>query len=264
MSSLPIFSRMMTDHRRRMLLTILGIGFVTLLYMSVYPQIADTDALTAQMEAYPEEMLEALNMQNIADGPGYAQATIFGLLGMVILMVVSVALAVRVLAGAEASGSLELTIAHGVSRSRVLWERFLAYTLWVLLVAAAIGVVVYLLGVAYDMDIGLSGAVGAAMGLAGLVVLCGSVSLAAGAATGRPGVALAAGATVAVFAYAANSMLVRVSETFRIISPYHWAYGADPLRNGPDWGGIALLGVTSVVVVALSTIALNRRDIKAG
>src|SRR5690606_20638014 len=96
-----------------------------------------------------------------------------------------------------------------------------------------------------------------------LGLLSGFTALAIGAMTGRRSWAIGAGAAVAVLGYAMDA-LAATSERFTPLaelSPYHWAYGSQPLDEGFDWVGLGLLWLVAAVFVALATWSLSRRDI---
>jgi ABC-2 type transport system permease protein len=45
------------------------------------------------------------------------------------------------------------------------------------------------------------------------------------------------------------------------LSPYNWAYGNNPVANGADWAAAGWLWGISAALVALSAMALGRRDV---
>ena len=48
----------------------------------------------------------------------------------------------------------------------------------------------------------------------------------------------------------------------RAWSPWHWAIGEQPVTDGVDAGGLALLAIVTAAVVWLGTAAVERRDIR--
>ncbi|MEC5182100.1 hypothetical protein RCH07_003475 [Arthrobacter sp. CG_A4] len=98
---------------------------------------------------------------------------------------------------------------------------------------------------------------------AGLALLSASSALFAGALTGRKTYGLAAGAGVAVLGYAFNAVgrQSKDVEWLLDLSPYSWAYGNNPVANGADWAAAGWLWGISVLLVALSAVALDRRDV---
>jgi ABC-2 type transport system permease protein len=175
----------------------------------------------------------------------------------------AVAAGARAIAGDEEAGTLELLLAHPVSRTRLLLERFgalaAAVTLLGLIVWAATVVVV----IAADMGIGADRLAAATLGLVLLALGFGTVALAAGALLGRRGLTLGITATVAVAAWLANTVAPQVDALKGVQqwSPFHYYLGGDPLRTGVDLGHLAVLAAIPLVMVGLALWSLNHRDI---
>jgi ABC-2 type transport system permease protein len=166
-------------------------------------------------------------------------------------------------AGDEENGTLELTLAHSVSRSRVLLERWLALfarLLWLGVVAAAL---ILVLNEPSSLDLEVGNVIAGCTMLVLLALSTGSIALAVGAITGRRTFATAAGAVVAVGGYAANAIANQVDELDWLysISPYSWAFHFEPLVNGIDWICVAALVALTAVAVAIGLAVFARRDV---
>lgn len=259
-SGLPLVGAALRLRRRALALWALGLLAVVLMYLPLYPSLADS--LDEQIAALPEGVAQAFGM-GAMDPAGYTQATVFGLLAVVLLVVVATTGGARAVAAEEESGLLDLYLAHGVSRQRLLAERALQLALELALLASV--VVVATLAVSPASGLGLTVAqVGAAgVGLFGLGLLTGVVALSVGAMTGSRAAALGAGALTAVGSYLADAVAdIADLPWLKALSPFDWAYGFEPLRAGFDGGGSLLLlfGVAAVVYVA-GALAFARRDI---
>lgn len=215
------------------------------------------------INALPPEMTKALNYDQIASGPGYTQATMFGLIGFLLMTIASVAWGAAAVGGDEESGQLELTLAHGVTRTQVVLERALAMLLRVLLLVTLVFVLIRLLTDPAQLNIRPENLFGVSVLFAGLTMLSGSTALFAGAVTGRKTYGLAAGAAVGVLGYVFNAVGRQSEEVDWLLnlSPYSWAYGNNPLANGADWAAAGWLWGISALLVALSAAALSRRDV---
>jgi ABC-2 type transport system permease protein len=143
-------------------------------------------------------------------------------------------------------------------------QRFGAIVVTVVVLAAVVGLVITgLRGPAQFPEVAAGNIAATAFQLALFGVLFGSLSYAVGAWTGRKAFALAAGATIAVLGYLANSFLPQVEglKWTQNLSPFYWYLGGDPLSNGLDWAGIGLLAGFSAVLVALGIWRFSRRDL---
>jgi len=115
----------------------------------------------------------------------------------------------------------------------------------------------------WAVGIGTARVAAAAVGLALLGLLFGTVALAAGALTGSRSAALGLTAAVALPAYLANNVAALVGELEPVqkLSPFYYYLRGDPLRQGFDYGGLAILAAASLVLLAVAVWGLERRDI---
>ncbi len=167
------------------------------------------------------------------------------------------------IAGAEESGSLELTLAHGVSRIQYALEAALSIVVRLIALGAYTGMLVALLNEPSELGLDPAHVVAAEAALIGLTLLTASAALAAGAIAGRRVVGTGAGAAVAAVGYVFNAIgnQNRDLEWLHRFSPYDWAFGGSPLREGVDGSGLALLYGCSVLAVLVAVVALQRRDV---
>jgi ABC-2 type transport system permease protein len=94
----------------------------------------------------------------------------------------------------------------------------------------------------------------------------GAFALALSASSGRTGVATYGTTGVALVTYVANSFLSvndRLAGWARL-SPFHWYLGGDPLDQGLDVVGVAILVVLVVVFVSVAVVRFERRDLRLG
>lgn len=263
MKKLPLFRRAFFDTWRSTLGWAAGLATAIFLYLPLYPSIGGSAQMQDMIDGFPQEMTKALNYDQIATGPGYTQATLFGLVGFLLMTIASVSWGAAAVGGDEESGQLELTLAHGVQRIQVVLERALALLLRVVLLAALVCALVWLLNGPAQLGIRLDNLLGATVLFAGLALLSGTAALCVGAVTGRRTYGLSAGAAVAVLGYVFNAVgrQSKDVEWLLNLSPYHWAYGNSPVANGADWAAAAWLWAISAALVALAAVALDRRDV---
>lgn len=262
-SVLPLFRRALGDSWRSLIAWSLGVVAAVSLYVPLFPSIGNNPDMQEILDSLPAELINAVGYDQITTGAGYTQSTFYGLIGLLLLTIAATSWGTAAIAGDEETGSLELTLAHGVSRTRVVLERTLALVVrlaWLALLSA-------LMVLAFNSSAGLGieapNAVAAAAALLGLTLLSGTGAIAAGALTGRRVIATAAGAGIAIVSYALNAVANQSPdlEALHPWSPYHWAYGTPPLAEGADWGGLALLYGLSTLLLLAALAAFARRDI---
>jgi hypothetical protein len=165
--------------------------------------------------------------------------------------------------GAVGRAELELLLAHPVSRTRLVLQRFAALTA----TCAWLGLVVWAgtlaaLRVA-DLDVGVGPVTATTAGLVLLALGFGALALAAGALTAHRGPVLGVTAALAVGAYLAHTVGSQVDALRPVqrLSPFWWYLGGDPLRTGLDPGHLALLAAVPLVLLGVALWSLNHRDV---
>lgn len=260
---LPLFRRSLRESWRSLLGWSLGILAVLMLYLPLFPTFGATPQLQQLLAGLPPELVKAIGYEQISTGAGYTQATFFGLLGFLLMTIAATSWGTAAIAGDEESGSLELTLAHGVSRSQLVLERAAAVTVRLAWLAAVSAVIILALNDSAKLGIDAAHAFAGAAAILGLTLLSAMFALAVGALTGRRVYATLAGAGIAVLGYAFNAIAEQGSGLawLHSWSPYSWAYRGAPLNNGAD----ALMWLNYAVAAALlliAVLALNRRDLK--
>ena len=195
---------------------------------------------------------------------GFYQLEIFGLMAPIAVMVVTVVIGSRALAGEEERHTMGLLLANPIKRSKIVLEKTWAMVLYAFVVGFAIfasmAVGSFLGGL--DVDAGNIAAASLLVTLVGMVF--GAFSLALGAATGRVKVAVYGSVGVALVFYVTNAML-QLSEDlaeWARVSPFYYYLTSDPLLQGMHWGHGALLAAMSLILVAASVWLFQHRDLQ--
>lgn len=257
----PVLAGVMAEQRRSLLLWSIALSAVALLYIGVYPAIG-ADEMAAMVEGLPEGMATAFGYDQMASAGGYLSSTIYGLLGPVLLLVFAIATGTRLLAGQEEDGVLELEFTAPVSRRRVYLERLVALWSNVAILVLVLTVVTIALVLAFELDVGLGYVAGGSLGLLLLVVGFATVGLAVGAATGRRVIGLGVAAGLAVLAFMFDAIGPTIDAGWMTaVSPFSWFLEDDPLLQGPDPQGYALLAVVPLVAAVAGLAAFRRRDL---
>lgn len=259
-----VLRKSLRDNRRGWIGWGIALAAVAAMYANFWPTIGKNPQMSAALEAYPPALKEALHMEDLSRPETYLGATVFGLLVPILLAVMAISAGMKAIAGDEEAGTLDLVAAQPVGRVSLALQRFGAIVVTVVMLAAVVGLVIIgLRGPAQFPEVSAANIAATAFQLALFGLLFGSLAYAVGAWTGRKVFALAAGATIAVLGYLANSFLPQIEglQWTEKLSPFYWYLGGDPLVNGLDWAGIGLLAGFSAVLVALGTWRFSRRDL---
>jgi ABC-2 type transport system permease protein len=259
---LPLFRRALADGWRGLIGWSLGIAAVVGMYLPLYSTIGGNPEFRAVIDSLPSELMAALSFDQITTGAGYAQGTVHGLIGFVLVTIAAVGWGSSIIAGDEERGTLELVLAHSVGRSQLVLERFAAITVKLVTLALLLGLMVLALNEPAALELSLEGIIAGSAALLGVGLLTAAVGTMTGAIIGRRTVAVGAGAGVAVLGYAFNAIGNQNPdlEWLHALSPYFWAYGAEPLANGFDPLMGVLYGVSGVLIV-VAVLAFRRRDV---
>lgn len=262
MTALPLFRRALADSWRALIGWALGLAAVVGMYLPLYPSIGGNPEFVAIIESLPPELVAALNYDQITSGAGYTQGTVYGLIGFVILTIAAVAWGAAAIAGDEERGTLELTLAHGVSRQQLVLERFAAIVVKLVSLVAWVTLLVAALNGPSELELEASGILGGGLALLGTGLVTAAIGVLAGALTGRRMIAVGAAAGVAVAGYAGSALGNQNSdlEWLHALSPYYWAFGGNPLAEGAD-ATVGLLFAVTVVAAAVAVVAFRRRDV---
>jgi ABC-2 type transport system permease protein len=258
-----VFTKSLWDGRRALLGWTIAIVAVGAMYGAFWPSMRSPEMAKA-LEAYPKGLLEALNYDDLTTAAGYLGGSVYGLLGPLLMAVFTIAGGTRAVAGDEEAGTLDLVLAHPVSRPQLALHRFAGLVVNVLVICTALWLAMAALAGPAQFDGVTAGELAAMNVHLALFGICfGAVAFAIGAATGSRALALWGSAAIAVLAYLANGVAPQVEslEWTRKLSPFHWYLGGNPLTAGLQASGpLLLLGVSAVLVV-IGTLAFTRRDI---
>lgn len=261
-AALPILRRGVLDGWRGLIGWSLGIAAIVFLYLPLFPAM-QTPEMAGLLDELPPELVQTLGYGSIATGAGYTQATFFGLTGFVMLTIAGISWGAAYTGGAEESGRLELTLAHGVGRVQYALESAAALTVKLLALGAVAYLLVWAVNGPAQLELSADNLLAVTKAWVGLGLLTASTAFAVGAVTGRRSWAIGAGAGVAVAGYVLQAVANNNADLdgLRLFSPFEWAYGTAPLANGFDWAGLSALWGGSALLVAVATVALSRRDI---
>ncbi|TDC83903.1 ABC transporter permease [Micromonospora sp. KC606] len=249
------------DDRRAVFGWAAGVALFTVIYTSFYSQFQGAAEL--KQEALPKEMLDFLGIADMLSPAGYLQATIFSLIGPLLVLMCAITLTARTIARPEEEGGMELLLANPLSRTAFAGQRLAAAGAAITLVAAVPLMLLMIIVPRVGMDIPLSNVAAAGVGLIALAWCFTGVAFLAGAASGRRGTVLTITGVLAVTTYMAKA-IAGMSDGWhwlRWLSPFHYFIGTDPLHTG--WHPVELLTLVAVGAVAalVGVLMFDRRDV---
>ncbi len=258
-----IWIKTASEHQGLLIVT----AYVMFLIMGVvigpmYTFIDDT--LKDLTDVFPEALMAAFGGGDMTTPEGFYQIETFGLMAPIAVMVVTVVIGARALAGEEDRRTMGLLLANPVKRSTIVVEKSVAMVVYALVVGfmtfagVALGSVIGRLGMS-------SGNIAAASALATLVGLVfGALALALSAGTGKVRIAVYGAVGAGLVFHLLNAFLPLSDSVagYARWSPFYYYLTSDPLMNGMHWGHGALLAGLAVALIALSVVLFQRRDLR--
>lgn len=213
-------------------------------------------------EALPEGLMALFGGGDMSTPEGYYQLETFGMIGPIAVMVATIAVGARALAGEEENRTMGLLLANPIPRRRVVMEKAATMVLF----GAVVGVVIAA-GVIAGSWLGGLGI--SPVNIAATSLLCtlvslvfGTLSLLLSAATGKTRVAIWIPVGAALVLHVLNAMAELGDAAWGVWSPFHYYLTSDPLVNGMNWGDGAILLALILALGAAAPPAFQRRDLR--
>lgn len=214
---------------------------------------------------FPDALVAMIGGVDMGTPTGFLTGENFSLTAPIAIIVLATSMGARALAGEEEKRTMDLLMSNPISRTHLILEKVQAMVVYAFMFGAVtfggtwVGVRIARLD-----EVGVAGIAAVSLLLALFGLVYGGFALMLGAATGRRGVASMGTTAFALVTWFMFSFFP-LSPTFEPIanaSPFRWYLGSDPLLNGMDWSGAALLLGAFVVFVAAAIPLFERRDLR--
>ena len=259
-----VLAQTVRERTRSTLWWSIGLVAVVALTIAFYPSVRGDTSLNDFSEQLPESLRSLFvgGELDITSAAGYLNSQIFALVAPLILLVFAIGHGSGAVAGEEERGTLDLLLAHPLRRRDYVVQRFGAMTALLVILTGVLLLTTALGALPVDLEIGFDKLTAGSVSVGLLALLFGTLALAVGAA--RPGrttaIAVSAGVAVASWLFDGLSHTVAALEPWRPVSPFYWALGKEPLRDGAQWGAWAILLAVTCLLVAVAAVGLERRD----
>ncbi|MGO2520856.1 MAG: ABC transporter permease subunit [Microbacterium sp.] len=237
---------------------------LTVSVLAVWPSMSESGSLDALVSGMSPELIAALGLEQFGSAAGFLNGNLYALFFPLLFAVLGIMHMNALTAGDEDAGRLELLLALPISRVSVYLNRFIAVVLVLAAITMLVGGAVGIGAMTLDMDLDITGVVAATLSIFLLAVFHAALALAL-AGLGLRAVAVLAGSLgVLVLGYVASTLLPLIDSLDGVAaaSPWHWALGEQPLENGFDGTGIALLLGGQLILLVVGLVAVRRRTIR--
>ncbi len=260
-----IWVKLASEHQGVLLITAAARFWMMGVMMGPLFAAIDTSLFEA-LDQFPESVMALIGSSDMSTPEGFYQAETFGLMAPIAVMVVTILVASRGIAGEERRRTMGLLLANPVRRSHVVLQATTTMVVYASVVGLATfaGVATGSLIAGLGMSIPNIAATSMLATLVGLVF--GALALAVGAGTGQSRLATYGSIGAALVLYVLNAFLPLAESTAPLAKwqPFHYYLSSDPLNNGMPWGHAALLLGLAVALIGAAVWLFERRDVRDG
>jgi ABC-2 type transport system permease protein len=237
-----------------------GMAVYTLVVVALYPTFRHQTSLNS-LSGSTGAALFGITGQLTSPG-GWLNANIYANFLPLIMLLMTIGYGAACLAGQDENGTLALIAVLPVRRRSILLQKAWAMALQALLLAAVVTVCVTI-GRGFQLTTGTGDAVATAAALTLMGLDFGLITMAIGAATGRRGTALGAGAALAAASYLLSSLAQTISaiRPGRYLSLFYWSAGNDQISNGVSAADFTVLIVAGLGALFATAVAFRRADL---
>jgi ABC-2 type transport system permease protein len=259
-----VFTKTLRDLRWPTFWVSLGMGGMTGYFALLFPTYRQMFDLGSMLDKLgPAAKLFGASIGDANTLVGFLHIELFSMILPALMVVLAAGTASGFTAGEESRGTIDVLLSYPVSRRRLVLEKTAALVIACVMAAVAVWAFAVAGAAASASDLPWDKL---AVALAMLVLLglaFGSIALAISAATGNRGAAIgvAVGLMVAMYLVDALSAIVSGLGAVRPLSLFHYYMGNDPLRNGLSFADAGVLALVAVVMLVVSLVAFDRRDL---
>ena len=260
-----VFLKSLWEQRASFLWWVGGVTALCVFVVAYYPSITRTQGLNEFFQEAPEwiKAFVGENVEEYTSPAGYLNGELFFMMAPIIFLIFAISRGSGAIAGEEQKGTLDLLLANPLTRRRVVLEKAASMALAALALGAVFWAVLALGCPAVGMEISLANLAAATFSCVLLGLLFGAVALALGCATGSRGTSIGVATAVALAAFFLNSIaqVVEGLRGWKKLSPFYYYIGAEPLKHGLNVAHAAVLLCAALVLVGLSVLLFDRRDV---
>ena len=265
---MTIFWKKCRDRKYNLLWWVVGITAYMLMMGWYYPSISEQkEAMEALLESFPDTMWTLLGLDGTIDmmsGSGFLTVEAFSIMLPICFSIFAMGIGSRSIAGEETDGTLEILAAMPVSRGQIFIENFLALLVLMATLGACLWVSVLIASRWGDMGITYLPISGGTLMVSLLGLFFGTLTLTAGAITGRRGQTIAIGTAAIVVAYALNTLAKTITSlsVIRWLSPFHYYTEGLSLNQNVQFTDALPLIIGISALAWIGFYIFKRRDIK--
>lgn len=263
-----VFKEILRQTWPQMLYWGVGLGLMGLFIIVIVPDAAGLQAMTDFFARMPPFLLQAVGVGDdisfLATPEGFITVGFFGKM-LTMLAVYPILVGLRVTLFEEDNGTMDMLLSLPVPRGQVLIEKFLAYTVTLLVIIALIfiGLWVGAQIAPFELNIGRLAVTSLNILPSMLLILAFTILMGAVIRGKRLAIGITAAFVMGSFMLDTLGDMATGSfaENVKWISFFNYYDSTSVMKNGIVWGNVALLMAITVVLLGASLYFFQRRDV---
>lgn len=259
-----LFAKSVKDHLRGAFGWMFGVVALVVLQLSVYPTIrSSSEGWSSLIDEFPDVIKEIIRITDYTSEAGYISAELLSFIVPFIYIGLGCMWGARLTTEEEELGTADILLSLPISRSSIVFTRFIAATTVLFSISLAFFVSLTVGARMLDMSIPISRFVAGALVLMALGFLMETIAAALGALTGKRNVALGVSMAIAIalFVFYSLAPLVDFFDTVNPVNPFQWTIGTMPMTKGISFSGLVWTVMVITPCVAATYYFYGKRDV---
>jgi len=265
---LAVFTETLRQHVRQIVYWGVGLGLLAWLIVIMVPDVDGLEQMKEFIESLPPVILGVLGVGDdisfMATPEGFIATGFFGK-SLIMFLAYPIVVGLRITVAEEHEGTMDMTLSLPIPRWRVVLEKFLAYTVALLLIIALMYVGLWVGVQQTGLEINMTRTAEATLNIAPSMMLMLAFTLFVGTVVRQRKYAIGIAVGFLLYSYAfdvVGSMAIgTVAENLRVISFFKYYNSTSVMQNGLILTNfIGLLALAAVLFLG-SLWAFERRDI---
>jgi ABC-2 type transport system permease protein len=260
-----ILIKTLRDQRQGLFWWFIGVTALGLVTVLLYPSIGAAPEMERLLDELPPVAQVFIgDIVDITSPTGYLNSQLFILMVPLLFIIYTIGQGSGAIAGEEHAGTMDLLLANPVPRWQVVIEKYSAQVAGAAVIALANWTGIVIGAVIVEMEISLFRIFEATLAALMLSYTFGAFALMLGSATGKRGLSIGVAAGIGVVTYLLNgfALIIDWLEPYRILSPFYFYSGSDPLVNGLDVIHTLILIALAAVLLLVAVATFDRRDVQ--
>lgn len=260
-----LFTKTLYDKRAFIIGWSLGLAFIGYLMTIFYPAFHQNDAIDQLAKSLPPAFQGLVgNLDNLKTLPTYLGSQLFDVRMPIFVSVLTIILAVGLTVSEEERGQLRTLLGLPLSRTRILFSKWIVTVIICGCVALAtvIGIELGLWAISESIDWLVLARLGGMMWL--LSVALATIIISIGLATGKKGLTMGLGVLVTVGSFLLTTFASSVEwlKPYEKLSLLHYFPAPTIAKGTIDLSDVTVYVVIIVVCLSIAIVAFRRRDVR--